>query len=601
MSMTTSSTPVFDHPDVPAAFEDGLLPISALNAPLLVTFKVWDNPSTSETYQLLWNEVLIGDSELIKAEDKPGDTLELYIPVDALIEGKYQLAYRVTDSLSEEYTDSFPYPLEIDTTAPGYPTTLAPLDFPPAVKDGLSSEELTQLGDVLPGTVHGYSGFAIGDRIRTFWGATEGPGGEVEEDDMEEPRKVIIEFPRAFLESLGDFNGPVFYQVTDRAGNPSEDSTATDILLLLNEPVTDLPAPIIDGYVEPIDHEQAQAGIEVWIPSSDLAEAGDQILLHWASVPLGPFDTESIGQPIILRIDVAFETLEQAGDDAIRLSYDLSRDGRPIGYSLPLDIVVRARLPVPGEMQRPVIRGASPGATDNLIDENDFERDATAVIAWNPGFSVGQLIQLYWSGQPMFEPPYPISASDVAAARDLNRPVLNSRFRPLGTGTDIRVQYSVTQAGNPNTSRSLEQSIIVRSRDELPGGPVGPEAPVFTELNEHGAINPVNGQEGAPVHIAPYLNIKAGDVIHFLYEGFDQLIGGHPKNQWPHTSEPLTEEQTRNGYDLRIPRTVLDATCYGHTEASFSVDSVTGTGRSKRQNAYVDMRVAGVCPAALHP
>lgn len=600
MTITTSRTPIFDKPDVPDAFEDGLLPLSALNAPVLVTFKVWDNPSTSETYQLLWNEEPVGNSKAINPEDRPGDPLELYIPLDALVEGKYQLAYRVTDTFSQEHSDSFPCPLEIDTTAPGYPTTLAPLDFPTAVNDGLTSEELTQLGEILPGTVHGYSGFAIGDRIRTFWGGTEGPGGKVEEEDIE-PRELIIEFPRAFLESLGDFNGPVFYTVTDRAENVSQDSTATDLLLLLNEPVTDLPAPIIDGYIGPIDHQQAQAGIEVSIPTSDLVEGGDQILLHWGDEALGPFDPESIGQAIILRIDVPFETVDAAGDGAIRLSYDLNRGGHVIGYSLPLDIVVRARLPVPGELQRPVIRGASPGAVDNLIDENDFERDASVILAWNPGFSEGQLIQLSWGAQPMFEPPYPISASDIAAARDLNRPVPGSRFRPVGTGSDIRVRYSVSQAGNPNTSRSLEQSIIVRSREELPGGPAGPQAPLFTELNEHGAINALNGQNGAPVHIAPYLNIKPGDVIHFLYEGFDQLIGGNPKNQWPHTSEPLSEEQTRNGYDLRVPRTVLDATCYGHAEATFSVDSVTGTGRSKRQSAYLDMRVAGVCPPAVRP
>ena len=598
MTITTSRTPIFDKPDVPAALEEGVLPISALNAPVLVTFKVWDNPSTRETYQLLWNEEPVGNNEAIKPEYKPGDPLELYIPLDALVEGKYQLAYRVTDTFSLEYSDSFPFPLEIDTTAPGYPTTLAPLDFPAAVRDGLTSEELTQLGDVLSGTVYGYNGFAIGDRIRTFWGDTEGPEGKVEDDDME-PRELIIEFPRAFLESLGDFNGPVFYTVTDRAGNPSENSTSTDIRLLLNEPATDLPAPIIDGYVEPIDHEQAQAGIEVWIPTSDLVEDGDQVLLHWGRVLLGPFDPESIGQPVILRIDVALETVDAAGDGAIRLSYDLRRDGHVIGYSLVLDILVRAGLPVPGDLARPVIRGASPGAVDNLIDENDFERDASAIIAWNPGFKEGQLIQLFWGGHAMFEPPYPISASDIAAARDLNLPVLNSRFQPVGTGSDIRVHYRVTQAANPNTSRSLEQSLIVRSRDELPGGPTGPQAPMFTALNEHGAINTANGQDGAPVHIIPYLNIKPGDVIHFLYEGFDQLIGGNPKNPWSHTSEPLTEEQTRNGYDLQVPRTVLDATCYGHAEATFSVDSVSGTGRSKRQSAYVDMRVAGVCPPAV--
>ncbi|UZE30851.1 addiction module component [Pseudomonas asplenii] len=588
--------PALEKPRVESALDDGegLLPIAVLDAPVPVTFDVWDNPSTNETYQLLWNRVPLGTPTPIEDDDAPGDRLTLWLPVDVLTQGQYQLAYRVHNTDNNSTTESFPTPIEIDTTAPGFPS-LAPLEFPIEVRDGLTREELTQLGDILPGTVHGYTGFDLGDRIRTFWGATEGPGGQVDEDDMA-ARKVIIEFPRTFLESLGDFNGPVYYTVTDRAGNLSQDSTATDVLLLLNEPVTDLPAPIIVDYAEPIDHEQAQAGIEVSIPTSDLVGADDRILLHWGTVELGPFAPESFGQPIILRIDANFETIERAGDGDIRLRYDLSREGHVIGYSLPLDIVVRARLPVPGALRQPRIRGASPDAVDNLIDENDFERDASALIAWNPGFVEGQQLQLYWGGQPMFEPPYVISNGDVSAGRELNRPVPNSRFRPIGTGTDIRVRYSVTQAGNPNTSRSAEQGIIVRSREELPGGPAGPQAPVFTDLNEHGAINPVNGRDGAPVHIAPYLNIREGDVIHFLYEGFDRLIGGDKKHEWQHTSEPLTAQQEREGYNLRVPKTALDSHCYGHAEASFSVDSVSGIGRSKRQSVYVDMRVSGICP-----
>ncbi|QXI26916.1 addiction module component [Pseudomonas vanderleydeniana] len=592
--MSTHSIPIFPRPDVPAALEDGLLPISALNAPLQVIFPVWNNPSTRHHYQLLWNNEPIGESLSIQPGDKPGDTLQLHVPVNALVEGHYQLAFRVTDSESEQSSESFPRALEIDTTAPGLPS-LAPLAFPPEVRDGLTSEELTEMGDVLPGVVHGYTGFAIGDRVRTFWGATEGPEALVGDDDME-PRQVIIEFSRAFLESLDDFNGPVHYNVTDRAGNSSQDSVAVNVRLLLNEPVTDLPAPIIEDYVEPIDREQAQAGVEVAIPTSAPVQADDRILLHWGNVSLGPFPLETFGQPIILRIDVPFENIEQAGDGDVRLEYELSREGHVIGYSLPQDIVVKVRLPVPGELHKPLIRGASPDGEDNLISPDDFERDARAIITWNEDFIAGQALQLYWRGQAMFEPAYRITAGDVSAGRDLNLTVPGERFRPLGTGTDIRIHYSVTQAGNPNTSKSAEQGIIVRNWDELPGGRPGPDAPQFTDLNEHGAINTVNGRDGAPVHIAPYLNIKLGDVIHFLYEGFDRLAGGNRKIQWPHTSNPLNEEQVRNGYDLRIPRSVLDSHCYGHAEATFSVDSISGTGHSKRQGAYVDMRVSGVCP-----
>ncbi|MEF9673814.1 hypothetical protein QNM99_23085 [Pseudomonas sp. PCH446] len=78
---------------------------------------------------MLWNEEPVGNSKAINPEDRPGDPLELYIPLDALVEGKYQLAYRVTDTFSQEHSDSFPCPSK-STPPPRLSHYPRALDFP---------------------------------------------------------------------------------------------------------------------------------------------------------------------------------------------------------------------------------------------------------------------------------------------------------------------------------------------------------------------------------------------------------------------------------------------------------------------------------------
>ncbi|WP_248767685.1 Ig-like domain-containing protein [Pseudomonas sp. MWU12-2345] len=220
-----------ERPRVEAALDDGqgLLPISALDAPVRVTFPVWSNPSTDETYQLLWGTELLGSPVFIGPGDNPGDTLNLDIPVEALTHGNHELRYRAYDTISQQWTDSFPTLIEVDREKPGQPL-LAAMAFPPQVHDGLTSAQLSQLGNVLPGTIASYNGFAVGDQVSTFWGNIEGPGMRVME-----LKTIVIEFPRAFLLSLGaDADWPVSYRIQDRAGNLSERSEAVTVKLRLS-------------------------------------------------------------------------------------------------------------------------------------------------------------------------------------------------------------------------------------------------------------------------------------------------------------------------------------------------------------------------------
>ncbi|NWD77006.1 hypothetical protein HX890_23085 [Pseudomonas gingeri] len=219
-----------ERPRVEAALDDGqgLLPISALDAPVRVTFPVWSNPSSDETYQLLWGTELLGSPVFIGPDDNPGDTLNLDLPVEALSHGSHELRYRAYDTISQAWTDSFPTRIEVDREKPGQPL-LGAMAFPSQVNDGLTSAQLTQLGNVLPGTIASYNGFAVGDQVSTFWGDVEGPGMQVME-----LKAIVIGFPREFLASLGpDADWPVSYRIRDRAGNLSEPSEAVIVKLRL--------------------------------------------------------------------------------------------------------------------------------------------------------------------------------------------------------------------------------------------------------------------------------------------------------------------------------------------------------------------------------
>ncbi|CAD5199801.1 Ig-like domain-containing protein [Pseudomonas sp. FEN] len=219
-----------ERPRVAAALDDGqgLLPISALEAPVPVTFPVWANPATEETYQLLWGTELLGSPMFIAPGDNPGDALSLDIPVAALTHGQHELRYRAYNTLNQTSTDSFPSLIEVDREKPGQPL-LGAMAFPAQIDDGLTSAELTQLGNVLPGTIASYNGFNIGDQVTTFWAGVEGPGVQVME-----LKTIVIEFSRAFLASLGpDADWPVTYRIRDRAGNLSERSEAVTVKLRL--------------------------------------------------------------------------------------------------------------------------------------------------------------------------------------------------------------------------------------------------------------------------------------------------------------------------------------------------------------------------------
>lgn len=585
--------PSLPAPIIPVADpEDGLIRTEDLDEDVLMEFPLWPAPQLNDRYFFILNGEKGPENPLIELPPV-GTNLTLKLPLTLLDQdGPYVVEYGVEPFPSGADSRSHPKTILIDRTPPGT-HQLGYMDFPDVAKDGLTLEELSDMGDVLVGSIFGYSDLKRGDVIQTYWGSVTGPS--VTLDGMEDGTAPIeVPFPKAFLTSLPSPAGATYYTVTDRAGNVSVDSRKVTIPLFLTEVTPGLPAPVTDDSDGLIDYQEARAGVEVKIPSSSFLEAGDQITLYWGSEKMGPVpvDPDDLGEPFVLFFTVMFATIEAAGNGLRQLKYEVIRNGQVVGVSNDLELEVNIELPVPGTPDKPTVRGGSgtPSNEDNFIDENDFELNATVIINWNSGFKASQVLRVFWGGQEVLDQPYIITNSDVVAGRPLLLTALNSKFKPVGTGNDIRVYYTVNTPGNPNTSTSLEQGIIVRSKDELPGGPDGPDAPEFTDLNEYGAINPINGAAGAPVYIKPYINIAAGQVIVFTYEAFDQLVGGTKLFEWTHTSADLTEEEVTNGYNFLVPRSILDRHFYGHVEATFQVRSDTGQGNSKRASVWIDMR-----------
>lgn len=593
-------------PTVVGILDDGLLPTPLLAEPVKVTFPVWDDAIDNDYYQLILDGKLIGQRGMLPANPVPGTTLTLETPVDVLTaaaDGPHQLGYISRRFVGGTPNESPTVTVILDRAVPGGGSLIAPLIFPRLVNDGLTSDELTAMGDVLVGEVVAYFGIQAGDVIQTFWAGTEGPQHTVEAAEVPgggtAPKRIMIPFNRVFLESLGDVNEDVYYTLVDRAGNGPVQSEAVAFQLSLKQPVLDLPAPIIaqadDGVISDTD---ARMNVAVDIPDYGDVQVGDLITLYWGTNSLTPIpveDGDETENPIFT-VPVTYATIALTPDGDVSVRYEVHRAGVLLGSSLVKTVNVLLDVPGPLDPAAPIIRGGSdnPDSSDNVIDENDYLLPATAVIPWKVGYVLNDEIKLFWGHQ---ETPvtYVLKASDVSAGLDLQLTVPNALIVAEGTGEDIRVHYTVSHIGNPNAAISEQQSVKVRRLGDLPGGEDGLKAPQFLRLTENNGIGAILNPDGASVIVEPYVNIKVGDVLTFIFHGWSGFVTGPqiPEATYTFITDPLTEEQITQNYEFTVPDANLRLICVGRAEATFRVDSVTGPATSTPARVLIDMVTPG--------
>lgn len=208
-------------PIVPMAHADGLLNISALENPIPVEVQVWEAAEPGYYFQLVLDEVPLGNIRVITADDRAGDMMTVFLD-EALLdhEGMYVLGYKATSPRTEYSNFSPTIQLRVDRTKPGA-TLLAPLIFPTAT-----------FGDQLVGLLPGYAGMEPGDVIQTLLNGVAGPAHQVQADELT-LRPVEIPFSREHLQAHAAETVSIEYVVTDRAGNVSITSLPAMVSLKL--------------------------------------------------------------------------------------------------------------------------------------------------------------------------------------------------------------------------------------------------------------------------------------------------------------------------------------------------------------------------------
>lgn len=438
--------------------QDGLLPVSALSQPVRVTFPAWIAVMVGTRYQLLWDLAPVGDTKVIEAGTQPGDTLVLHIPVEVLKEGKHDLSYRLTNPENGTISDARPSPIEVDITAPGSPV-LAPILFPSQIEGGLTSDELEGLNNLLPGSIAGYQGIQEGDVIRTYWNQVPGPTAVVTKDDMG-LKRVMVNFTRQFLETIGDVEAPVYYSVTDLAGNQSLNSERVTVKLQLSE-VAPLPAPRVkEANGDTLDPVNAPNGATVVVDASAALRVGDRVFVIWQG-PKGYGDRDLIVSEAqagkALEVVFAPNLVTDNAGESVQVVYGVYRVTGPVQRSPTLVVKI-----LQGLTELPAPRMDTVGA-DGVVNVSLIPDAGATVRVTYPNIGVQDSVVVNWRGASSYDTPAQVGSHELL----FNVP---KALIVATAGSAAVVTYTVTRAGTAKVSAPL--GLSVRQGMQLDTSPV---------------------------------------------------------------------------------------------------------------------------------
>ena len=446
---TTKAPIPLEAPVIHVALENGLIPIDHLQRPIAVNFPVWPAAQPGYTYQLRFDGFPASADKPIQETDKPGDILQVEIPVHLLTEGSHSVSYRTYSPTTgvEDFSDNTT--IQIDRTAPGAPE-LGPILFPPVVQEGLTSDELNAMNNILAARVAGYTGMAAGDVIRTYWGKVEGPSVTVDSNDTG-LKRVMVDYTRAFLERVGDGREQVYYTVTDLTGNVSMKSEAVSVELKLSY-VAPLPLPIIKEAVnDTLDPANTPYGATVIVDASADLRLGDQVRVSWRS-PKGNEDKDNVigANEVGKSLSVVFSSaLVNANlGQHISVSYRIIRTTGSVLFSRWYSVMVAG-----GELSLPeptmdTVRGDGV-ITPGLIPESG----ATVRVRYD--IRSGDQVKVIWVGASRYETP-------VQTAGGSNQLVFTVPKSLILTTQNAKasVTYQVTRAGTTRESVKLKLSVL---------------------------------------------------------------------------------------------------------------------------------------------
>lgn len=618
---------------------DGLLPITALGDDLEINVPWWNGVEPQMRLQVAWKEFhpddpnepedpdLVGVQYVVTpAEAADPDTIfKLFVPKILLLHGTYILRVRAS-SFPGGVNDWSPLrTVRVDTVAPGG-GALPLLIFPPQV---VASNTIMD-SDIVDGLLHvqlaHYEGIARGDKIELWIELTPGEPEELRVDPDPEEGFLNLAYTESHLEEVG--NGPksFSYKVTDKAGNFAG-STTYILNVQLHTTPTEIPAPTVPQ-ADPdfLDEAEARAGTRVGITAYDLAQVGDEIVVHWGSQTSErhKLEEDDLGEDPFITVELDYSlVVQETSKGKVQVTFEVFRNGTSLGISEVNEVTVD--LTIPGgpdpdpetpinENLLPLIaRSAGAGdppapGEDNVIPPEDYEEDARVIISWldvdgEDIYELDDEIVVTWGAQTTLPISHKITQQDLTAAKDLVLTVPTATVQAEGSGTEIKVTYVIkrltdTRPPVANTAFAPPTEVSVTGPDELPGsGVIDP--PVFTVLNGNGAIGQAEliGPEGGrynPVKTkVMYDNVSPGDTVQLFFSGYDDLFEGTliPEAAYEPTHVLQAADFTEEGYTFQVPARYHIAICSrGRVEAYVVFTNGKGPAQSTVAGAYCDVK-----------
>jgi hypothetical protein len=220
-------------------------------------------------------------------------------------QGQHRLSYRFT-VYNNEHDQSNDLLITLDITAPVLPSANKVV-FPPAVlpPNTLTARYLDQNDDQVRADLPPYASPRPWDRITWYWGPNPGGtdlGGVIELDDKNHADPIVITLPGDFIRAKGDGLRYVWYEVHDRAGNPSRPSLAVELDVAATPIPRRLPWPTIEkalGSAEQqiLDPWLATAGIVVEVPLEAVIYPEEQVFVQWGEP--GTLGAQRVERPIV--------------------------------------------------------------------------------------------------------------------------------------------------------------------------------------------------------------------------------------------------------------------------------------------------------------
>lgn len=289
---------LLDPPEVAAALDDipggqpGLLPLTALGAPLQVKIPRWLNSNPQpEAPERLW---VYWDDDIVHTKTwnapVPDADLVVEVPVVFFSEGPHVLYHRVM-TWNVEFVNSHPRTLTVDRVAPVLGADQGRLRFPgDVIASGVTPEYLEQNQDEVVATLPDYTDIVPGDILRYFWDTRMDDNQQVAtrtitEDDLGKP--LLLVFAGTMIRARGDGDRYVRYQVEDRAGNISPYAGYITLKVTANAPPRQFPWPDIErasGVNELVSYVPVNAvsnGAGLLIPDDADIREDDEVWVQW--------------------------------------------------------------------------------------------------------------------------------------------------------------------------------------------------------------------------------------------------------------------------------------------------------------------------------